>query len=58
MTECENWKKQGYSARVILSLLVEILEECEYPQSVIVDLEYARNQLPKGLYCKERKLNE
>jgi len=53
--EFKYWKDKGYSLFYILHLMAEIMDEMEYPPSVMNDLEYVLGELTPDTYCKEHQ---
>ena len=53
--EFRYWKDKGYSLFYILHLMAEIMDEMEYPPSVMHDLEYVLGELTPDTYCKEHQ---
>lgn len=53
--EFKYWKDKGYSLFYILHQIAEIMDEMEYPASVMNDLEYVLGELTPDTYCKEHQ---
>lgn len=53
--EFKYWKDKGYSLFYILHQIAEIMDEMDYPASVMNDLEYVLGELNPDTYCEEHQ---